>query len=176
MNKSIFSLVVFSSLALASCNNGGGQASQSISKGEATVESTNDSSTDSVNNNGNAAPANEQVPQVDRAPMGEEANVKAPEMKVGNLPNREAKTAETPKVPVRPETPTDKLLKQYNEAMVALIDAAKNGGEAKEDADKKFNAIRAQLEELEKSGKLSDTQKELFQVTNNAYNMLNSKQ
>ena len=191
MNKSFFSLVVFLSLVLASCNNGGGQASQTTSKGESSVESTTATPTDSVNNDaGNVAPggqasstqqanpasANGQVPQVEKAPMGEKANVKAPELKAGNVPAPADKTTEKQKVPVRPETPTDKLLKQYNEAMVALIDASKTGGDAKEAADKQFNDIKAQLEELDKNGKLSDTQKELFNVTNNAYNMLNSKQ
>lgn len=187
MNKSFFSLVVILSLALASCNNGGGQASQSTSKGETSVESTNATPNDSANKDATpgeqatstqqANPANNgQVPQVGEAPKGKEANVKAPEMKVGNLPDAASKAAEKPKVPAKPETPTDKLIKQYNEAMLALIDASKTGGEAQEAAIKHFNEIKAQLEELDKNGKLNATQKDLFNVTNNAYNMLNSKQ
>lgn len=186
MNKSFFSLVVFLSIALASCNNGGNKASQSTSKGETSVESTTSNSADSTNKDaasGNQAsstqqanPANGQVPQVGEAPKGKEADVKAPELKVGNVPAPANKAAEKAKVPAKPETPTDKLVKQYNEAMLALIDASKAGGDAKEAANKHFNEIKAQLEELDKSGKLNDTQKELVNVTNNAYNMLNSKQ
>jgi hypothetical protein len=90
-----------------------------------------------------------------------------------NQTNNEAGKAKTP---VKPETPTDKLLKQYNEAMGALIDASKNGSKPSEEATQKFMDLQTQLEELDNSGKLSTTQKELFKVTKDAYNMLKSKQ
>ena len=60
--------------------------------------------------------------------------------------------------------------------MGVLIDASKNGSKPSEEATQKFMDLQSQLEELDNSGKLSTTQKELFKVTKDAYNMLKSKQ
>ena len=82
---------------------------------------------------------------------------------------------EKPNVPVTAETATDKLLKQYNAELIALIEASKSGKGLSDDAVKKFNELQNELNELQKSGKLSDTQKELFKVTSDAYAKLKNK-
>ena len=82
---------------------------------------------------------------------------------------------EAPNVPVTAETATDKLLKQYNAELIALIEASKSGKGLSDDAVKKFNELQNELNELQKSGKLSDTQKELFKVTSDAYAKLKNK-
>ncbi len=94
--------------------------------------------------------------------------------KVGKVASQDAKPLEAPKVQPKPESETDKLLKQYNEEMVALIEKSKNGANL-DNATQKLLELQSKLEQLDKSGKLSETQQELFKVTNNAYNMLKNK-
>ena len=83
-----------------------------------------------------------------------------------------AKDANAAKASVKPETAADRLVKQYGETLVALIQASK-AGKPDEAAAKKFDELKRQLEELDKRGKLSTNQKELFKATNDAFEKLN---
>lgn len=77
--------------------------------------------------------------------------------------------AENAKTPAKPETETDKLFKQANEALTALLIASKNG----EKVDPKaFLELKEKIEALDKQGKLSDTHKELYKVMSDAYNRI----
>lgn len=82
---------------------------------------------------------------------------------------------EAPKVPVTPESATDKLLKEYNAALITLIEAKQKGGNLSDDDVKKFDDLQSELSNLDKSGKLSATQKELFKITTDTYEKLKSK-
>ena len=66
---------------------------------------------------------------------------------------------------------TDKLLKQYSEAFIALIPSIK-AGKLDEAANKKFLDLQSQLDQLDKNGQLSATQKDLFKVTTDTYNKM----
>ena len=87
----------------------------------------------------------------------------------------EKKKLEAPKVPVTPETPTDKLIKQYNDELVALIQSSQQDGKLDEAKVKAFAHLGKQIEALDKEGKLSTNQKELFKVASDAYTKLINK-
>ncbi len=80
-------------------------------------------------------------------------------------------TTSLPK-PKKPESSTDKLLKQYSETFVNYVLDTKAG---KAVDDKQLLELKDQLEKLEKSGGLTDDQKELFKATNDAYNQFKNK-
>ena len=80
-------------------------------------------------------------------------------------------TTSLPK-PKKPESSTDKLLKQYSETFVNYVLDTKAG---KATDDKQLLELKEQLEKLEKSGGLTDNQKELFKATNDAYNQFKNK-
>ena len=80
-------------------------------------------------------------------------------------------TTSLPK-PKKPESSTDKLLKQYSETCVNYVLDTKAG---KATDDKQLLELKEQLEKLEKSGGLTDNQKELFKATNDAYNQFKNK-
>ena len=145
-------------VAATSCNGSGNTSTTSGESTSQVEEAVTDSvSTDSVSS------SNEQVSQ--------DANTQAMLPVSKDIAAKSDKPVE-PKV--QPESETDKLVKQYSDAMVSLIEASK-GGKIDEVANKKFLELQSELEALDKSGKLSETQKELFKVTNDAYNMLKNK-
>ena len=74
--------------------------------------------------------------------------------------------------PKKPESSTDKLLKQYSETFINYALDTKAG---KATDDKQLLELKEQLEKLEKSGGLTDDQKELFKATNDAYNQFKNK-
>ena len=82
---------------------------------------------------------------------------------------------ENPK-PARAETPTDRLMKSYNEAFVNMVLDKQAGKEISEEAKKNLAELQSKLGELEKSGKLNETQKQLLKATNDAYNEFMKKQ
>lgn len=86
--------------------------------------------------------------------------------------NRATNEVIADKTPLKAETPADRLVKQYGETLVALIQASK-AGKPNEAAAQKFENLKKQLEELDKSGKLNTNQKELFKATNDAFDKLN---
>ena len=147
-------------VAATSCNGSGNTSTTSGESSSQVEESVADSvSTDSVSS------SNEQVSQ--------DANTQAMLPVSKDIAAKSDKPVE-PKVQPKPESEIDRLVKQYSDAMVSLIEASK-GGKIDEAANKKFLELQSELEALEKSGKLSETQKELFKVTNDAYNMLKNK-
>ena len=81
----------------------------------------------------------------------------------------EKKKLEAPKVPVTPETPTD------NDELVALIQSSQQDGKLDEAKVKAFAHLGKQIEALDKEGKLSTNQKELFKVASDAYTKLINK-
>lgn len=166
MKHLFYTSAMILALVFVSCN--GNTSSNSAAKSSAAVsqENVNTQNIDSTSNSNNIDP---NIPKL-------EANKTPQNQNITNNNNQTNSEAGKAKTPVKPETPTDKLLKQYNEAMGALIDASKNGSKPSEEATQKFMDLQTQLEELDNSGKLSTTQKELFKVTKDAYNMLKSKQ
>lgn len=131
--------------------------------------------------------SNVSKPQIDKSQVTDsivadstEANVLAPASKA-TTPVAEDKKLEAdkpklenPTVEPKPETSTDKLLKQCNEVLVTLIQSSRAG--KKDDAsEKKFLELQSQLEEMEKNGQLSSNQKELLKVASDAYSKLNNK-
>ena len=164
MKHLFYTSAVILAFLFVSCN--GNTSSNSAAKNSAAVsqDTVNAQNIDSTSNSNNID-ANTTL----------ESNKTPQNQDITNNNNQTNNEAGKSKTPVKPETPTDKLLKQYNEAMGALIDASKNG-KLSEEATQKFMDLQTQLEELDNSGKLSTTQKELFKVTKDAYNMLKSKQ
>jgi len=147
-------------VAATSCNGSGNTSTTSGESTSQVEESVADSvSTDSVSS------SDGQVSQ--------DANTQAMLPVSKDITAKSDKPVE-PKVQPKPESEIDKLVKQYSDAMVSLIEASK-GGKIDEAANKKFLELQSELEALDKSGKLSETQKELFKVTNDAYNMLKNK-
>ncbi len=178
MKKILFFSVIILALVSASCKNGG-KDSKSVQKDSApSVPSAVVSDSDTVKAATPEMPA--QQPSQANAPAVTSAKV--PVAPVPGLEKTKTPTlappqkpAEKPKVPVKPESDTDKLIKQYSVAMLSLIEASKTGGDAEETATQQFIELQGQLDKLEKSGQLSDTQKELFKVTTDAYNRMKSK-
>lgn len=91
-------------------------------------------------------------------------------------PVQEKNKVEAPKVPARPETSTDKLIKQYNEDLVALIQSSQQNGKLDDAKVKAFIELQQRIEDLDKNGQLSANQKELFKVASDAYTKLINKQ
>lgn len=160
MKKLFYISALMLAVAATSCNGSGNTSTTSGESTSQVEESIADSvSTDSVSS------SNEQVSQ--------DANTQSMLPVSKDIAAKSDKPVE-PKVQPKPESETDKLVKQYSDAMVSLIEASK-GGKIDEAANKKFLELQSKLEALDKSGKLSETQKELFKVTNDAYNMLKNK-
>ena len=161
MKKIFYLVALVLAVAATSCNGSGNNSASTASQAsQAQLDAAPTSvSHDSVANAGEAS----QGADVQNFP------------KVGKVASQDAKPLEAPKVQPKPESETDKLLKQYNEEMVALIEKSKNGANLDNATNQKFLELQSKLEQLDKSGKLSETQQELFKVTNNAYNMLKNK-
>lgn len=151
MKKIIFLLVMVSCVALTSCNGSGDNASKRVIN--PAPQATNDSVVTDTSATENVAPP--------AAPAA--------------TPAAQQTTPQTSKEaprPVKPESSTDKLLKQYNEVFVNLV-LDKQAG--KEIDTKKIFELKSQLEQLDKKGALDATQKELFQVTNDAFDKFMKK-
>ena len=101
-------------------------------------------------------------------PMGEVKN-NGPQLELGTVNKNDPQ-----KVKATPETDVDKLVKQYNDALVALITASK-GTQIDGAAEKKLLDLKAQIDELDKGGKLSKTQKELVKVVDDTYAKLKNR-
>lgn len=118
----------------------------------------------------NAAPRQEQVGDTARhtnaTPAVTPGAINAPTV------NRATNEVIADKTLLKAETPADRLVKQYGETLVDLIQASK-AGKPNEAAAQKFENLKKQLEELDKAGKLNSNQKDLFKATNDAYNKLN---
>lgn len=166
MKKLLFLSVAVLALAATSCGNSG----DSSASGKTSTSSANADKGANVENIDTASVKTAQPVK----PVGGE--VPLPNLSVNNAGNQNSaaspkNNAQTPKVTPRPETPTDKLLKQYNEAFVALIPTLKTG-KLDEAANKKFLDLQSQLDQLDKNGQLSATQKELYKVTTDTYNKM----
>ena len=79
------------------------------------------------------------------------------------------------KGPVKPDSEADKLLKQYNEAFLDQVQAIQTGKELGEADKQRFIDLQNSLEQMEKSGKLSEQQKQLLKATTDAYNQFKKK-
>ena len=166
MKKLVFLSVVVLAFAATSCGNSG----ESSASGKTSTGSANADKGANVENIDTASIK----PSQPVKPVGGE--VPLPNLSVNNAGNQNSvaspkSNTAAPKVTPRPETPTDKLLKQYNEAFVALIPSMKTG-KLDEAANKKFLDLQSQLDQLDKSGQLSATQKELYKVTTDTYNKM----
>ena len=181
MNKLVYIIVMIIALGFCSCKNEGGkEATKSVASNDAPA-STVVSDSDSVNAAAPVAVKEEATPVAPVAPSNTKAPtvLSVPGKSANNAPqapavNEKQKPVETPKVPARPETETDKLVKQFNEALVALISSSKSG-KADEAATNKFMELQAQLDELENNGELNEPQKELVKVVKDTYGKLNAK-
>lgn len=168
MKHLIYIFVVILASVFVSCSGNTSNNSSTTNSSSSTAMSQDTASNQNTDTTGNTNQADVDLSKIEssKAPTNQE---------ITNNNDNAKPELEKPNVPVKPETPTDKLLKQYNEALGALIEASKNGGTPSEEATHKFMNLQTQLEELESSGKLSTTQKELFKVTKDAFNMLKSK-
>jgi hypothetical protein len=155
--KKLFCLSLITlALAATSCGGSSNASGQAGTKAQDTIGT----------NKGNAV--KEDVSVGEAKPMGEVKNDGSkPELGTVNK-------KETPKVKATPETDVDKLVKQYNDALVALITASK-GTQIDEAAEKKLLDLKAQIDELDKGGKLSKTQKELVKVVDDTYAKLKNR-
>lgn len=138
-------------LAATSCGGSSNASGQAGSKSQDTVGT----------NKGKAV--KEGVAVGEAKPMGEVKN-NGPQLELGTVNKNDPQ-----KVKPTPETDIDKLVKQYNDALVELINASK-GGNLDEAAEKKLLDLKAQIDALDKAGKLSKTQKELVKVVDDYYN------
>lgn len=77
--------------------------------------------------------------------------------------------------PVKPETEADKLLKQYSEAFINQIQASQAGKGINKAEEQHLNDLMEKLNQMEKDGKLSESQKQLLKATNDAYNQFKKK-
>ena len=155
MKKLLYFTILMLAVFAMSCNGTGensAKTSQEVSQDTSSIQA------DSLAPNSEAQPLN--------LPTKDNATPAAPQ---------QAKPLEKPTVPVTSETPTDRLLKQYSEALIALIEASHSEKGIDDSANQKFLDLQGQLEKLEKGDKLSTTQKELFKATNEAYTKLKSK-
>lgn len=139
MKKIIFIVAMVSCMALTACNG----SSNDTSKRD--VRPAPQAITDSTNADTAATVAPTTMP------VATQATPQAPQ--------------QAPR-PVKPESSTDKLLKQYNEVFVNLVLDKKAG---KDIDTKEIEKLKSQLEQLDKNGGLDATQKELLKVTNDAY-------
>lgn len=163
MKKFFILALAMMALTATSCN-GSGNASDKVGSQAAgqSQEAVNDNAATSSDGDSVQAPIKERG---EVAPLSKD---QAPGVATNPKP------LEQPKVQPKPESEVDKMLKQYNELMVAMI-LAHNEGKDDKESTQQFLNIKGQLDKLDKSGKLSDTQKELFKVTNDAYNKLQNK-
>ena len=161
MKKLLFLSVAVLALAATSCGNSG-ESSASGAAG-AKVEEADGAKGAKVENT--------DIGEVKTAQPLEPVSTNGPLPQIANGAAGAQKGAEAPKAKPRPETPTDKLLKQYNEAFIALIPSIK-AGKLDEAANKKFLDLQSQLDQLDKNGQLSATQKDLFKVTTDTYNKM----
>lgn len=154
--KKLFCLSLIAlALAATSCGGSSNASGQAGSKAQDTVGT----------NKGNAV--KEGVSVGEAKPMGEVKND-------GSKPELGTVNKNDPqKVKPTPETDIDKLVKQYNDALVELINASK--GNLDEAAEKKLLDLKAQIDELDKGGKLSKTQKELVKVVDDTYAKLKNR-
>lgn len=162
MKKLIFASLVSLTLMSTACSGGGnGDKASGAAPGNESVE--NKGGDGQATNPANAAADKMQ-------PQGQIENPQTPNLRTGTLPDGK-QNLEQPKVKPHAETETDKLLKQYNEAFVALIPSSKSG-KIDDAALKRCQDLQAQIAQLEKEGKLSETQKSLFHATSDAFSKL----
>jgi len=76
---------------------------------------------------------------------------------------------------VTPDSDADELLKQYSATFINMVQASKQGKNVDPADTQKIIDFQNQLDKLEKSGQLTDVQKQLFKVTNDAYNAFKKK-
>lgn len=145
MKKKLFFCSFVLCLAVTACTSSNENASKRAIPAHATTSDTSSTQASPTANSTTASPTAPSLP------------------KVG--------TTSLPK-PKKPESSTDKLLKQYSETFVNYVLDTKAG---KATDDKQLLELKEQLEKLEKSGGLTDDQKELFKATNDAYSQFKNK-